>query len=140
MKLWLKAQRELAIAFASVQSKDIPRRSGRVTIMKWVWYGVLVTIMGTPDVNGSPLVRAGTVARPSPTILSWSMAQWVAPIQGEIYTVDDWHVHLMQFSLDEWPQWMSSRPDAQCSASEWLAFWQNPANRYEPRWRRRSHI
>ena len=59
------------------------------------------------------------------------MAQWVAPIQGEIYSVYDWHVHLMQFSLEEWAQYMSSQPDAQYSASEWLAFWRDPANRYE---------
>ena len=99
--------------------------------MKWVWCGFLVMMMGTISVNRSPLVRAGTIARPPPTILNWLMAQWVAPIQGEIYTAYDWHVHLMQFSLDEWAQYMSSRPNAQYSASEWLAFWRNPANRYE---------
>ena len=99
--------------------------------MKWVWCGVLMMMMGTISVSGSPLVRAGTIARPSPTILSWLMAQWVAPIQGEIYSVYDWHVHLMQFTLEEWAQWMSSRPDAQYTASEWLAFWRDPANRFE---------
>ena len=99
--------------------------------MKWLWYGMLVMMMGTPGADGYPFVRAGTVARPSPAILSWLTAQWVAPIQGEIYTVYDWHVHLMQFSLDGWAQWMSSRPDAPYSDSEWLAYWQNPANRYE---------
>ena len=41
-------------------------RSRKGTIMKWLWYGVLVVIMGTPGVSGYPLVRVGTAARPSP--------------------------------------------------------------------------
>ena len=85
--------------------------------MKWVRCGVLMMMVGTVGVNGFPLVRAGTIARPSPAILSWLLSQWVAPIQGEIYSVYDWHVHLMQFTLEEWAQWMSSRPDAQYTAS-----------------------
>ena len=64
-------------------------------IMKWMWCGLLVVMAGTASVNGFPLVRSGAIARPSPMILNWLMAQWVAPIQGEIYSVYNWHVHLM---------------------------------------------
>ena len=99
--------------------------------MKWIWFGLAVMISGTAGVDGLPLVRPGTIARPSPMILDWLMAQWVAPTQGETYTVHAWHEHLIQFSLREWAEWMSPRPGAQYSAAEWFQFWREPANRYE---------
>ena len=59
------------------------------------------------------------------------MAQWAAPIQGELYTVGSWHRCLTRFGLLEWASWMAPHPGTnQYTQVEWLQFWAGPPNRY----------
>ena len=86
---------------------------------------VLVAAMGVE------LVEARRPPVPAPEILDWIRVQWVSPVGGELYTVQEWHRYLSSFSLAKWSVWMHNRPGThQYSPEEWMQHWSESAHQY----------
>ena len=70
------------------------------------------------------LVEARRPPVPAPEIL--------APIGGEIFTVEEWHRYLTGFTSGEWAAWVSDHTGThRYTPEEWLRRWADPSNRYE---------